>query len=71
MSRLRDFSPTARGLADAFVVLAFGLVAFSQGAPAWALTLLLFCATRSSRLDTAADLGALQEAIHEAKDPPA
>ncbi len=48
---------------EAVVLITFASVMASQGAPPWAVTALLYIGTRSSRLDIAGDLGALQVSI--------
>ena len=43
--------------------IAFGIVLWSQGAPAWAITLMFFIASRSSKVAVSANLGVLQTTI--------
>ena len=55
----------ARAAVDAAVALAFAGIMYSQGAPGWAITLLLYLSTRASRLAVAADVAAVQSSVHE------
>lgn len=50
-------------LADLLVMAAFAVVLIEQDAPAWAITLLIYLATKPSRVAHAADMGAIQTTI--------
>ena len=52
-----------RAAIDLTVAAAFIVTMYSQGAPTWSLTLVLYLATKPSRMTLAGDMSALQTTI--------
>ena len=52
-----------RAAIDLTVAAAFAVMLWSQGAPTWAITLLVYLATKPSRVSLAGDLAAVQSTV--------